>query len=142
MTGCLVSKRPILYVNDWFRVAVVTNDILPNRSAYGLAAYFEKCISSLSANSIKTKPYEYKSTTASMNSTLKPLAKCCRPAQDELGEMTLIVLIDSFSMLITFHSHLIRKLVRPLVRSHPVCREQDFQSSFMAFNVCQSRFDS
>lgn len=48
-----------------------------------------------------------------MNSTVKPLAEYCRPAQAELGEMTLIVLMDYFSMLITFHSHLIRKLVRP-----------------------------
>lgn len=75
MNGCLVSKGPILYINDWFRTAFVTKDILPNRSAYRLDAYFEKYISSLSANSIKTKPYKYKSTTASMNSTLKPLAE-------------------------------------------------------------------
>lgn len=45
MTGCLVSKSPILYVNDWFCVAVVTKDILPNHCAYGLDAYFEKSIS-------------------------------------------------------------------------------------------------
>lgn len=47
-----------------------------------------------------------------MNSALKPLAECCRPVQ-QLGETTLIALTDYFSMLITFHSHLIRKLVRP-----------------------------
>lgn len=59
MTGCLVSKSPILYVNDWFCVAVVTKDIVPNRSAYRLDACFEKSISSLSATSIKTKLYKY-----------------------------------------------------------------------------------
>lgn len=62
---------------------------------------------------LKSKPYKYKSTTVSVNATLKPFAEYCRPAQAGLGEMTLIVLMDYFSMLITFYSLLIWKPVRP-----------------------------
>lgn len=53
-------------------------------------------------------------TTALINFKLKLLAQHCIPALRDLSEMTLIVLMDHISMLIRFHSHLIRKLVGPL----------------------------
>lgn len=51
MTGCLVSKGPILNVNDWFCAA----DTVPNRSAYRLDASFEKSIS-ISFSNFTTNP--------------------------------------------------------------------------------------
>lgn len=131
--GCLVSKGPLLYTNDWFCVAVVTKDILPNRSAYGPAAFLEKSISSLLAASIQFKPYKYKSKAAWMNSAQKPLAELCRPV---LGEMTSIVLMDCFSTLIAFHSHLIRKLVRPQWGLILFAKNKTFSQ------VMSARFDS